>query len=84
MDSWQAGCEMTSEFVSNPNSTQNGNCSAAPGWNTCAGACQRVPLARVRGGGRGQLLLGVTRRRRASHIITRRLPDFLTRPIMTT
>lgn len=36
LDSWQTGCIATSEPVANPQSTANGNCSAAPGWAPCA------------------------------------------------
>ncbi len=36
LDSWQTGCIFTSEPVTDPKSTANGNCSAAPGWGKCA------------------------------------------------
>lgn len=36
LDSWQTGCILTAEPVSDVHSTANGNCSAAPGWAACA------------------------------------------------
>lgn len=36
LDSWQTACIFTSEPVSDPHGTSNGNCSAAPGWAPCA------------------------------------------------
>ena len=36
LDSWQTVCILTSEPVTNTNSTANGNCSAAAGWSPCA------------------------------------------------
>lgn len=35
-DSWQTGCVLTPEPVTNP--AANGNCSATPGWHACAGS----------------------------------------------
>lgn len=46
-DSWQSGCVLTSEFVSSNSSTANGNCSAVPGWASCAGNPESCTNAQV-------------------------------------
>jgi hypothetical protein len=36
-DSWQLPCELTAIPVPGTNTTQNGDCDAAPGWQQCGG-----------------------------------------------
>ena len=36
LDAWQASCILTAEYLTDPNDTQNGNCSAADGWTLCS------------------------------------------------
>jgi hypothetical protein len=50
-DSWQTGCILTSEPVSNLNNTQvNGNCSAVPGWYNCSKSEEACTPAQISAG----------------------------------
>jgi hypothetical protein len=47
-DSWQSGCILTAEPVAAANNTHvNGNCSAAPGWASCAGNPEACTAAQM-------------------------------------
>lgn len=46
-DSWQTHCILTAEPVVGVNVTNNGNCSAAPGWSSCASNPQSCSTAEM-------------------------------------